>query len=148
MLEREIYIDAVIIGAGWAGLSVSAGLAAAGVPHRVFERRRIGETWRTQRWNAFRMNTPNIQTVMPGDVYEGNDPEGFLTRDEFVALLERFAARRRLPVTTGTEVSNVSIDRSGLYRVETDGGRLLTWNVVVASGNLNVPRRPALADRL
>jgi putative flavoprotein involved in K+ transport len=34
------------------------------------------------------MNIPNIQTVMPGDQYSGPDPEGALTRDEFVALLE------------------------------------------------------------
>ncbi|MBB3454386.1 cation diffusion facilitator CzcD-associated flavoprotein CzcO [Rhizobium sp. BK313] len=64
-------VDAVVIGAGWAGLGVSHALAQRGLRHRVLERGRIGETWRTQRWDSFRLNTPNIQTVMPGDTYLG-----------------------------------------------------------------------------
>ena len=35
-------LDVVVIGAGWAGLSVSRGLQAAGMPHLVLERGRIG----------------------------------------------------------------------------------------------------------
>jgi putative flavoprotein involved in K+ transport len=148
MPQGEDYTDAVIIGAGWAGLSVSARLIAAGVRHRVIERKRIGETWRTQRWNTFRMNTPNVQTVMPGDVYRGNDPEGFLTRDQFVELLERFAARHHLPITTQTAVHKVTVNGSGLYDIETERGSVVTPNLVVATGNLNVPRRPGSADKL
>lgn len=148
MLDREGYFDAVIIGAGWAGLSVSARLTDAGVRHRVLERKRIAETWRTQRWNTFRMNTPNIQTVMPGDVYQENDPEGFMTRDQFVALLEDFAARRRLPISTQVPVRRVRIDGPGLYRIETGSGSFVSPNAVIATGNLNVPRRPATAGNL
>jgi flavin-dependent dehydrogenase len=33
MVEGYDYVDVVIVGAGWAGLSVSAHLAAAGVRH-------------------------------------------------------------------------------------------------------------------
>jgi putative flavoprotein involved in K+ transport len=81
--------DAVVVGAGWAGLGVSYWLAQRSLSHLVLERGRIGETWRTQRWESFRMNTPNVQTVMPGDTYKGPEPEGVLTRDAFVALLGR-----------------------------------------------------------
>src|SRR3954469_7634971 len=93
-------LDVIVVGAGWAGLGVSYYLAQAGLRHRVLERSRIGETWRSQRWDAFRMNTPNWGTLMPGDEYDGPYPDGFMTRDEFVALLEDFAARNRLPVET------------------------------------------------
>ena len=79
-------LDAAVVGAGWAGLGVSHALKGAGLRHRVLERARIGETWRTQRWDSFRMNTANVHTVMPGDRYEGPDPEGVMTRDAFVAL--------------------------------------------------------------
>ena len=103
-------LDAVVVGAGWAGLGVSHALAARGLTHRVLERGRIGETWRTQRWDSFRMNTPNLHTVMPGDRYTGDDPGGAMTRDEFVALLEDFAARHRLPVDRGIEVSELAGD--------------------------------------
>ena len=69
--------DAVVIGAGWAGLGVSYVLAKAGFSHRVLERGRIAETWLTQRWDSFYLNTSKLMAVMPGDRYEGPDPEGF-----------------------------------------------------------------------
>lgn len=47
----------------------------------------MGETWRTQRWNSFRMNTPNLQTVMPGDTYSGADSGGVLTHDDLSRFL-------------------------------------------------------------
>ena len=86
-------LDALVVGAGWAGLGVSYYLGRAGLRHRVLERGRIGDTWRTQRWDSFRVNLPNFATVMPGCRYDGPEPEGFMTRDEFVDLLEGFAAK-------------------------------------------------------
>src|SRR5262245_28228571 len=64
-------MEAVVIGAGWAGLGVSYALADRGIDHIVFERARIGETWRTQRWDTFRLNTAAAETLMPGEVYGG-----------------------------------------------------------------------------
>ena len=137
-------LDAVVIGAGWAGLGVSYWLARQGLHHSVLERGRIGETWRTQRWDSFRMNTPNVQTVMPGDSYSGSDPSGVLTRDAFVALLEDFATRNGLPVELDTAVSALAHE-NGEYRLTTPRGTLRARNVVVASGSLNCAVRPALA---
>ncbi|WP_315975100.1 NAD(P)-binding domain-containing protein [Microvirga yunnanensis] len=142
-------LDAIVVGAGWAGLGMSYYLAQAGLRHRVLERRRIGETWRSQRWDAFRMNTPNWGTVMPGDRYDGLDPDGFMTRDEFVTLLEDFATRNRLPVETNTPVSELSLDEErGAYRLDTPRGVLWARNIVIASGSLNRPRRPAMSREL
>src|SRR4029453_3535119 len=118
-------LDAAVIGAGWAGLGVSHALAKAGLSHRVLERGRIGETWLTQRWNSFHLNTPKVQAVMPGDRYEGSDPEGFYKRDEFVALLEDYARRYRLPVATNTPVTALTRDgKAGVYRLITPVGEL------------------------
>src|SRR3974390_1178757 len=75
MIKEQV--ETIVIGAGWAGLGVSYVLAKAGLSHRVLERGRIGETWRTQRWDSFHLNTPQLHAVMPGDRYEGPDPEGF-----------------------------------------------------------------------
>ena len=71
-----------------------------------------------------------------------------MTRDQFVALLETFAARHQLPVTTQTAVHKATVDESGFYHVETERGRFVAPNLVVATGNLNVPRRPGSADKL
>jgi putative flavoprotein involved in K+ transport len=142
-------LDAAVIGAGWAGLGVSYALAKAGLSHRVLERGRIGETWRTQRWDSFHLNTPKFQAVMPGDCYDGPDPEGFYTRDEFVALLEEYARRSRLPVATDTPVTALTSDgEARIYRLITPTGEFTARAVVIASGSLNRPRRPELAQAL
>lgn len=142
-------LDAVVIGAGWAGLGVSYCLAERGLSHRVLERGRIGETWRAQRWDSFRMNTPNAQTVMPGDRYHGPDPSGAMTRDQFVALLEDFAGRNALPVEADTLVTELTrSEETGVYRLETSRGAFLARNVIVASGSLNCPLRPVWAAAL
>jgi putative flavoprotein involved in K+ transport len=141
-------LDAVVIGAGWAGLSVSHGLKQSGVTHVVLERGRIGETWRTQRWDSFRFNIPRVFTVMPGDRYDGSDPEGAMTRDEFVSMLEDYVSRHGLPVHTGEPVTAVTPGGADGYLVRTPSRSLAARNVVVASGSLNRPRRPALSQQI
>jgi putative flavoprotein involved in K+ transport len=95
------------------------------------------------------LNTPKVRTVMPGDRYEGSDHEGFYTRDEFVALLEDYARRRRLPVATNTPVTALTHDgKAGVYRLITPTGELTARAVVIASGSLNRARRPEVAQAL
>ncbi|MEP9390434.1 NAD(P)/FAD-dependent oxidoreductase [Mesorhizobium sp. KR9-304] len=149
MTNKVDVLDAVVVGAGWAGLGVSHALKQQGLSHHVLERGRVGETWRTQRWDSFRMNTPNVQTVMPGDSYDGTDPDGVLTRDAFVALLEDFAQRNSLPVEQNCPVIELAAGpENGVYRLTTSRGKLAARNVVVASGSLNVARRPQWAAAL
>ena len=149
MTSNANVLDAVVVGAGWAGLGVSHSLARRGLRHSILERGRIGETWRTQRWDSFRMNTPNVQTVMPGDSYDGPDPFGALTRNQFVALLEDFTKRNGLPVEPDTTVTELAGGQeNGEYRLTTSRGTLLARNVVIASGNMNCPVRPPWAAAL
>ena len=149
MTSNANVLDAVVVGAGWAGLGVSHSLARRGLRHSILERGRIGETWRTQRWDSFRMNTPNVQTVMPGDSYDGTDPFGALTRNQFVALLEDFTKRNGLPVEPDTTVTELAGGQeNGEYRLTTSRGTLLARNVVIASGNMNCPVRPPWAAAL
>ena len=60
-------IDAVVVGAGPAGLAASAALSVRGVEHVVLEQTRVGATWRTQRWDSFRLNTPGWMNQLLGD---------------------------------------------------------------------------------
>jgi putative flavoprotein involved in K+ transport len=147
MIKEQI--ETVVIGAGWAGLGISYALAKGGLSHRVLERGRIGETWLSQRWDSFYLNTPKFHSVMPGDRYNGPDPEGFYTRDEFVALLEDYAKRYRLPVATNTPVTALARDgKAGVYCLITAVGELMARTVVIASGSLNCARRPEVARAL
>lgn len=141
-------LDVVVIGAGWAGLSISQGLSAEGISHVVLERGRIGETWRSQRWDSSHFNIPRVLTVLPGDRYEGTDPEGAMTRDEFIAMLEGYASRYSLPVHLGEAVIEVKVETAENYIVRTHKQTWRAANVVIASGSLNRPKRPALSARV
>ena len=142
-------MDTVVIGAGWAGLGVSYELARRGIRHTVFERARIGETWRTQRWDTFRLNTTTADTLMPGENYDGPDPDGALTCIEFITLLEDYAHRHGLPVEEGRAVTALSTGDDGGFIVEVNGAAVRASNVVIATGSLNRPLpRPAWAAPL
>jgi len=58
-------VDTIVIGGGQAGLAASYFLTQHGREHVVFERGRVGETWRSQRWDGFVLNTPNLATLLP-----------------------------------------------------------------------------------
>ena len=138
-------LEAVVIGAGHAGLAVSRRLADAGIEHVVLERGEIGETWRTQRWDSFRLNTPNLMIRLPGGT-EPAHPEGFLGRDEWIAELEGYARLGSLPVRTHADVTAVVADGSDGFVVTVGGDETLwTRSVVVASGIANTKALPAAA---
>ena len=94
-------IDTVVIGAGHAGLSVSRLLTRAGVPHVVLDRGRVGERWRSERWDSLHLLTPNWMTRLPDRWYRGPDPDGFMSATDFVGLLDRYAGTLRRPGAHG-----------------------------------------------
>ena len=135
-------IDVVVIGAGQAGLAVSHELTALGVEHVVLERGRVGQTWR-DRWDSFCLVTPNWTVRLPGGVYEGDDPDGFLPRDEIVGFLERYAGAFSAPVHEGVEVTGLEAAPRGGFSLSTGGGRVNARTVVLATGAYQRPHRPA-----
>ena len=132
-----------IIGAGQAGLAVSSLLSQEGVRHVVLERGRVGETWR-RRWDSFCLVTPNWTVKLPGHPYDGDDPDGFMARDEIVGYLERYAGGCGAPVREGVEVRSLA-RRDGGFVLETGDGRIEAPAVVVATGAYQRPHRPAAA---
>ncbi|MGH8622368.1 MAG: NAD(P)-binding domain-containing protein, partial [Burkholderiales bacterium] len=115
-------LDTVVVGAGQAGLGTSYYLQRDGREHMVFERNRVGETWRSQRWDSFQLNTPNSLSTLPGLPYEGAEPDGFWRHDELVDYFERYVARFHLPVRSGVIVKMVVQDKENeRFLVKTDG---------------------------
>ena len=49
--------DTIVIGGGQAGLAISRVLKQHGRDHVVLERRRVGERWRTERWDSLRFSS-------------------------------------------------------------------------------------------
>ncbi|NJC68563.1 NAD(P)-binding domain-containing protein [Planosporangium thailandense] len=130
--------DCVVVGAGPAGLSASAALAARGVAHVVLERGRAGETWRTQRWGSFRLNTPGWMNPALG----AQERESYATRAEVVERLETLAAD--CPIREVTPVARLARAGAG-WVLRTAAGDLRARAVVVATGDQNTPKVPALA---
>jgi putative flavoprotein involved in K+ transport len=147
-------LDTVIVGAGQAGLGVSYFLQRDGREHIVFERGRIGESWLSQRWDSFKLNTPNFMNVLPGLAYGGPEPDGFWRRDELVYYFQRYVEHFQLPVRTGVTV--VSVKRAEdeerfIVKTRTNGQReesVTSRSVVIASGILQTPKFPATRFRL
>lgn len=140
-------IDVVVIGAGQAGLTMSACLAARAIDHVVLERGEVANAWRTERWDSLRLLTPNWQSRLPGYRYQGDDPDGYRTMDETVAYIERYAQRIGAPVRTATRVESVRASGTG-YRVATDQGEWRCRAVVIATGACSVASVPALAAQV
>lgn len=139
--------DTVIIGGGQAGLAMSRCLSACAVDHVVLERGRVGERWRSERWESLRLLTPNWQTRLPDFRYEGPDPDGYMTVSEVVGHLDRYARAIAAPLMSGTTVLGVEHAGSG-FTVETDRGAWSAANVVIATGHCDLPAVPAFAGRL
>ena len=134
-------VETIIIGAGQAGLALSHYLALAGHGHVVLERGRVGERWRSERWDSLTLLTPNWLNRLPG-APPLPYPDGYLDREGVIAHLERYAATA--PVREGTTVRRVRPTVHG-YHVATDRGDWHARSVVIATGDCDVPRIPAAA---
>lgn len=140
-------IDTVVIGAGQAGLAASWCLNRRGIEHVVLERGKVGETWRSERWDGFYLNTPNWTLQLPGFPYDGAEPDAFASLRETITYLERYAKSFDAPVRERMPVSRVRRD-GARFRVETPTGAVSARRVVVAAGAYQRPTPAPLASRL
>jgi len=136
--------ETVIVGAGQAGLSLSRRLTRAGRAHVVLDRGRIGERWRSERWDSLTLLSPNwLNRLDGGDAHA--DPHGFLGKNAFVEYLERYAADA--PVQQHVEVRR-AWRPNGAFRVETSAGTWDAQNLVVATGDSADPFIPSAVRSL
>lgn len=139
--------DVLVIGGGQAGLAMSRCLTRRGVDHRVLERGRVGERWRSERWDSLRLLTPNWMSRLPGYRYCGTDPDGFMTMPEVLSYLEGYELAIQAPVQQRTAVEHVTRVGDG-FAVRTSSGTLRSRAVVVATGYCDAPAVPAMATGL
>ena len=136
--------NVVVVGGGQAGLSASYHLKRHGIDHVVFEKHRIAHTWRSQRWDAFCLVTPNWQCLLPDFPYTGPKPRGFMPRDEIVAYVEAFARSIDAPIREGIAVTRIARGEEG-FLVETSEGGVTADAVILAVSAYHVPNIPAMA---
>lgn len=143
-------IETIIVGGGQAGLSTSYHLKKLGREHIIFEgAEKAGNAWRNDRWDSFTLVTPNWSIQLPGAHYNGNDPDGFLRKDEVVAYFERYVEKFNLPVQFETSVLEVApLDGGKGYQVKTNGKTFQAKNVVMATGSFQKPKIPAFSANI
>ena len=139
-------LDAIIVGAGPAGLATSRELSRRGVAHVVLERgSQAGHTW-ANLYDSLVLHTGKHLSALPGLPFPRSTPL-FPTRHDFVDYLQQYRERFRLPVVTGQDV--VRVERAtAAWRAQTRGGGAFSGRaLVMASGIVSNPHRPAVKGR-
>jgi putative flavoprotein involved in K+ transport len=143
MSERR---EVIVVGGGQAGLAIGYLLAQQGRDFTILEAADTpAAAWR-DRWDSLRLFTPVCYDSLPGRSFPG-DPDSYPGRDDVVAYLADYARDFELPVELGSRVRAVRRGDGG-YRVELDGRSHDAEQVVIATGPFQVPRVPAIAERL
>ena len=144
----ETLFDVIVVGAGYSGLAASYHLKEHGLNHIIFERGKIGESWRSQRWDSFRFNSTNKLNVLPGGDPDPENPDSFSSAPAFVSALEQYVKTNQLPVIENSKV--ISIEKPGeVFVVSVSSNNEIKKysckQVLIASGVANEIKIPLLA---
>ena len=140
--------DVAVIGAGQAGLTMSWHLQQAGREHVLLERRStLGGGWQ-DRWDAFCLVSPNWTASFPDATYDGDDPDGFMPRDELVGRVAGYATTIGAPVVLEASVERLRPAGTGGFTLDTTQGPVHAREAIVATGGFHVPNIPAIAAGL
>jgi putative flavoprotein involved in K+ transport len=141
-------IQTLVIGGGQAGLVMSHRLKQRGLPHLVLERHRIGERWRSERWDGLRFQFPNWSVRLPDFPFPHTDPDAFATSADILDFITAYADFVAPPIRCGVAVTRLRCrDGASGFVAETSDGAIEADNVVVATGPYQRPVIPsALCD--
>lgn len=150
-------VDAVIVGAGFAGLYLLRRCLEAGFSVRCFERGDgVGGTWYWNRYPGARCDVESMQYSYGFDAdlqQDWNWPEKFSAQADILAyanhVADRFDLRRRISLET--EVRAAHFDETArLWRIETDNGEQVAAKYFIMAGGCistaQIPQFEGLAD--
>jgi len=137
--------DALIIGAGPAGLAASRELGPR-VRHVVLERGdRIGHTW-ANLYDGLVLHTGKHLSALPGLPFPAATPL-FPTRLDFLDYLRRYADTFRVPVETNADVASLRLDNGEWIARTARGSEFRARAIVMATGIVSNPRVPVIPGR-
>lgn len=133
-------LDAVVVGAGPAGLATSHELAHRGLRHVVLERGDVvGYTW-ANLYESLVLHTGKRMSWLPGLRFPDTYPT-FVPRAGFWRYLLDYAGRFQVPVLTETAVTRAA-PAGGGWRVETADEAFEARALIVATGIVANPVTP------
>lgn len=130
----------IIIGAGAAGLAVSACLKQAGISNTILEQsNQIGATWR-KHYDRLHLHTDKRNSGLPYASMPGSYPR-YPSRDQVVAYLENYAKQFQLDIRFDQHVTSAK-RVGGQWQVQTQDTLHSAPNLVVACGYARQPLMP------
>ena len=147
-------VDAVIVGAGFAGLYQLYRLRELGLTTRVFETGDdVGGTWYWNRYLGARCDIQSLSysySFSPELEQEWEWSEKYPTQPEVLRYLnhvtDRFDLRRHITFSTRVTAAHWD-DSAGRWQVETDTGESVSAQfLIMATGCLSTPRAPPSAS--
>ena len=134
--------EALIVGAGPAGLATAAALKQAGIEAAVLERAGdVGAAWRGH-YDRLHLHTDRDHSGLPGLPMPRDFPR-YPARDQVIAYLEGYAAHFGIRPAFHTTVNAIA-PADGGWRVETDRGAETARAVILATGQADRPNRPEI----
>src|SRR5687768_5463729 len=133
--------DALVIGAGQAGLATGYHLKQAGLRFAILEAGlQPGGSW-PRYYDSLTLFSPARYSGLPGLPFPGN-PDRYPVRDEVAAYLRQYAEHFELPILTDSEVQRIE-PADTVFRLRTANAvEYRSRTLISASGSFYTPNLP------
>ncbi len=133
--------DAIIVGAGPAGLACAMTMRGAGLNVTVLEKAdNVGSVWR-RHYDRLHLHTDRKRSGLPGMVMPRTYPH-YPSREQLIEYLESYAVRFDIAPIFNSTVSCIRRD-GPQWRAETAWGSIHAPVMVIATGIADAPYRPS-----
>lgn len=134
------FADALVIGAGPAGLAVAACLKKRGIGCEILERgSAVGARWRLH-YDRLHLHTTAAHSALPYLAFPSGT-QRYPSRDQVIAYLERYAEHFELAPRFCQDVQRVQA-RDGVWEALTATHEYRSRHMVIATGYAGVPNIP------
>lgn len=135
-------LDAIVIGAGQAGLAAGYWLNKRGMSFKILEMSGDSAGSWPNYYESLKLFSPAKYSSLPGYRFPGGGNR-YPSRDEVVQYLRSYAKKNNLPIVHYSRVVEVKKDVSGTFQVTTSNGeRYSSRNIVCATGSFSRPYIP------
>ena len=138
--------DALVVGAGQAGLAAGYHLKRAGLSFAILEAgEEPGGSWPGY-YESLTLFSPSRYSGLPGMTFPG-PPDRYPTRNEVTAYLRRYSEVFGLPVLTGERVLRAERAGAGFRVLTAGGGEYRAGTLIAATGSFSKPHRPCFPNQ-